>query len=64
MSLEELAAKHFPFNTNCPNKRKQIIYKRAALVNDLKEWYIRSHIDTTSLNREVSVKYVSKQEEK
>jgi len=64
MSLEELAAKHFPFNTTCSHKRKKIIYQRESLVNDLKDWYIRAHIDTTSLNREVSVKYVPKQEEK
>lgn len=64
MSLEELAAKHFPFNSTCPLKRKKIIYQRENLVNDLKDWYIRAHIDTTSLNKEMSVKYISKQEEK
>jgi len=64
MSLEELAAKHFPINTTCPLKKKKILFQRENLVNDLKEWYIRSHIDTTSLKKEVSVKYVPKQEEK
>lgn len=44
MSLEELAAKHFPYNTNCPLKRKKINYQRDCLVNDLKDWYIRQEI--------------------
>lgn len=44
MSLEEIAAKHFPYNTTCPNKRKKINYQRENLVNDLKDWYIRQEI--------------------
>ena len=64
MTLEDLAAKHFPLNTTCPLKRKKIFFQRENLVSDLKDWYIRAHIDTTSLKKEVSVKYVPKQEEK
>ena len=64
MSLEELAAKHFPINTTCPLKKKKILFQRENLVNDLKEWYIRSHIDTSSSNKELVVKYHPKQEER
>ena len=39
MTPEELAIKHFPYNTSCPMKRKKIDWQRENLAKDIKEQF-------------------------
>ena len=40
MTPEQIAEKHFPFNTTCPAKKKKIIWQREQLVIDLHLFYL------------------------
>lgn len=50
MTPEQIAEKHFPINTTCPNKKKKIIWQREQLANDIRLFYL-SYQDRIQLEK-------------
>lgn len=62
MTPEELATKHFPYNTTCPMKRKKIDWQREQLAKDIKD-FAAAHSATGLIGgKDIVYHYTPKQE--
>ena len=62
MTPEELAIKHFPYNTSCPMKRKKIDWQRENLTKEIKQFFVPMSTSLLQGTTEIVYHYARKKE--